>query len=352
MAAGDTAADGPAPGGAAAATKIAEINRRLGEVQARRTALMRTLRALQAQHSAAPSPVSFIDMADARLTLKRVLDEWRDLLARLQRIEGWAPLGSEPPVFAEVTHGTNWTAARALVPMTPDSLLFVHGPVTVWHAARLAEEMLREDDPLIRLDRVAFHRELPCEPRILASEEGLSDPDAVDRADIAVEGVLVSAAGRRIRFIATAADGATPTRRAGWHPLAAQIIAARPVKFDYPTAFSLRLPTSPPTALSATRASDVMLAKMEAVLGVFTQHIRVGERVFLLSRGLNMAVEPDIADWLATAPEIAFELDWVRARAIPGNGRFVPARYRITPDDARWHKTMFVCLDGHLDFQA
>ncbi len=94
----------------------------------------------------------------------------------------------------------------------------------------------------------------------------------------------------------------------------------------------------------------MLLAKVEAFLAVITQHILVGERVLLLSRVPNFAIDADFGAWLATSPDLQFEIDWARHKPIPGRGAFVPVRYRTLPADTQWQRSLFVCLDSHLDF--
>ena len=93
-----------------------------------------------------------------------------------------------------------------------------------------------------------------------------------------------------------------------------------------------------------------LLAKAEAFLAVMTQHILVGERVLLLSRVPNFAIDANFGAWLATSPELQFEIDWARQKSIPGRGAFVPMRYRALPAEPAWQRSLFVCLDSHLDF--
>jgi hypothetical protein len=329
-----------------------EIDRLFVELRSRRETLMRELRDLQSRAEGDATPATFIDLMEARLHLNALLAYWRELLARVLVHQKWCPLGSEAPCFADVRGGDRHRVARALVPLTPDSLLFVHGPVTLWHSAALAEELLEAGDRLTRLVRGAFHRELTVEPQIIVWDSALGRaPVNFDADAVAVNGAFQTAGGRELAFVALRDAEHVPTRRAGWHPLTASIIAAQPAKHVEPTAFGHRLTVDYfPEADSVDRGSAALLAKCEAVIAVFTQHIRVGERVFLVSRALNLVIDTDFAAWLAGSPEIQFELDWTRKRAIPGRGAFVPMRYRVLPDDAQWQRSMFVCLDSHLDF--
>jgi hypothetical protein len=328
-----------------------DVDRLFVELRDRREMLMRQLRDLQLQAGADPSPAAFIDVMEARANLNALLAYWRQLLARELSLQDWAPLGSEPPCFAEVRGDGRYRAARALTPLTPDSLLFVHGPVSLWHCAALAEELLEAGDRLTRLVKAAFHRELTFEPQIIVWDKALGaaplgfDPDAV-----AVSGLLESASGRQFSFVALPDTGHIPTRRAAWHPLTASIIASQPAKTPQPTAFNYSFaPDCFPNADGVTQGSSVLFAKTEALVAAFTQHILVGERVLLFSRWF-VQIDAQLAAWLACSPQVHIEIDWTRQKPIPGRGAFVPMRHRVIPDDAQWHRSMFVCLDSHLAF--
>ncbi|MEI9928912.1 MAG: hypothetical protein WDN44_16030 [Sphingomonas sp.] len=330
-----------------------EIERLFVALRDEREALMRDLRDLQLRAVAsAPGPDAFIDLMEGRLALNALLAYWRRLLARMLRLETWAPLGSEAPCFADMRGDGRHRVARALVPLTPDSLLFVHGPVTLWHAAALAEQMLEPGDRLTRLAKGAFHRELTLEPRIIVWDGALgASPIDYDGDAVAVNGMFGSAAGREFAFVALPDAGHVPERRAGWHPVTANIIATRPARSAQPAAFDHKLTIDCcPGAGTIARGSSVLLAKAEAFLAAITQHILVGERVLLLSRVPSFTIDPDFGAWLATSPELQFEIDWARQKPIPGRGAFVPVRYRVLPAEAQWQRSMFVCLDSHLDF--
>lgn len=329
-------------------SELDRIDGLFAEMRDRRDALMRRLSDLQRRCDARPDPGLFVDLTEARLHLGALLARWRELLGRALALGKWAPLGSEPPIFEEVRGGERFRAARASVPLTADGLMFVHGPVVLWHAAVLAEQMLDGGDRLVRLNRGAFHRELAVEPVIVVWDTRSPAPAGHDVREAAVEGSFATAEGRELAFAALPATGRRPARRAGWHPMAARIIAEAPPRLAEPAAFGFVLtPSHCPEAGTLDRGSAVLLAKLEAVMTVFTQHLAVGERLVLLSRVLNFGIDADLGGWLAGRPEIRFELDWKRQRAIPGRGSFVPMRYRIGRDEPGWQRGMFVCLDSH-----
>ncbi|MGB7076937.1 MAG: hypothetical protein WBD53_07080 [Xanthobacteraceae bacterium] len=329
-----------------------EIDRLLIELRDRREACMGELRARQSQACGDRTADAVIDVMEARLQLNALLTYWRQLLARALSLQNWAPLGSEAPCFADMRGDRGYRTARARTPLTPDSLLFVHGPVTLWHCAALAEDMLEPPDHLTRLVRCAFHRELTFEPRVIVWDSALGAPPfAYDAEEVAVSGVFESMRGRQLAFAAVPEPGCVPTRRAGWHPLTLRIIASQPDKSVQPASIRHALTADMyPEAGDIRRGSSALLAKAEAILAAFTQHILVGERVFLLSRVTNLAIDADFAAWLSASPVAEWELDWARQKAIPGRGAFVPGRFRLLPDDRQWQRTMFVCLDSHLDF--
>jgi hypothetical protein len=318
----------------------------------RREALLHQVRVLQLRAEQDAIPAAFIDLMEARVGLNELMGYWRRLLARALSLHDWAPLGSELPGFTDKEGDSRYRAARALVPLTPDSLLFVHGPVILWHAAALAEELLAPGERLCRLVRGAFHRELTTEPRIIVWDRALGDvPVEIDDNAVAAAGVFETSERRELDFAAVATPGCTPTRRAGWHPVTAHLIAKAPSRTPQPVAFSQTLTTDCcPGAGSTARGSAVLLTKAEAFLAVVTQHILVGERVMLLSRAPNFTIDADFGAWLAVSPELQFEIDWQRQRPIPGRGAFVPMRYRALPGEPAWQRSVFVCLDSHLDF--
>lgn len=329
-----------------------EIDRLFVELRDNRETLMQELRARQLRASGETTPDAFIDLMEARLKLNALLTYWRDLLGRALSLQNWAPLGSEPPCFADIRGDDRYRAARALTPLTPDSLLFVHGPVTLWHCAALAEDMLEPSDRLTRLFRCAFHRELTVEPRIIVWDNALgATPVEYDTEAVAVSGMFESVSGRQFAFAALPDPGQVPTRRAGWHPLTSRVIASQPAKSAEPASIRHTLTADLfPEAGDIRRGSSVVLAKTEALVATFTQHILVGERVLLASRVSNLMIDADFAAWLSASPVAEWELDWARQKAIPGRGAFVPGRFRLLPDDRQWQRTMFVCLDSHLDF--
>jgi hypothetical protein len=329
-----------------------EIDQVLIGLRERREALLDELRASQLRAEQDATPAAFIDLMEVRFGLNELMGYWRRLLARALRIQDWAPLGSEGPCFADMRGDHRYRAARALVPLTPDSLLFVHGPVTLWYAAALAEDLLAPGDRLCRLRRSAFHRELTTEPLIVVWDSGLgAAPVDVDRDAVAAEGLFETAEGRRLAWIALPSKGHAPSRRAGWHPVTAHLITSAPDKTEQPAAFSQRLtPECCPGSDSIAKGSAVLLAKGEAFLAGITQHVLVGERVMLLRRAPNFVIDADFGSWLATEPELQFEIDWQRQKPIPGHGAFVPIRYRALPAEPAWQRSMFVCLDSHLDF--
>jgi hypothetical protein len=329
-----------------------DIDPLLVALRDRREALMHELRARQLQASGEGAADAFIDVMEARLELNTLLAYWRQLLARALSLQNWRPLGSEPPRFADMRGDCGYRTARALTPLTPDSLLFIHGPVTLWHCAALAEDLLEPSDRLSRLIKCAFHRELTFEPRIIVWDGASGAPPvAYEAEDVAVSGVFESLGGRKLAFAAWPDAGHVPTRRAGWHPLTLRLIASQPEKHVQPA--SIRHPLTAdlyPEAGAIRCGSAALLAKAEAIVAAFTQHILVGERVFLLSRASKLAIDADFAAWLAGSPVAEWELDWTRQKPIPGRGAFVPGRFRLLPDDEQWQRTMFVCLDSHLDF--
>lgn len=328
-----------------------QIDTLLDELRGRREALMGVLRTLQMQVSAGAPPAVFVDLMEARLGLNALLSYWRRLLSRMMALETWTPLGSDEPCFAELREYAHGRSARAIVPLTPDSMLFVHGPVVLWHAAALAEGMLAPGDRLTRLIRGSFRRELTVEPYIVLWDRKSGAPEDIDGATIAADGMFATASGRELAFAALPAEGHVPRRRAGWHPLTARVIAACPEKSVAPAVINHAFaPADFPSAERANRGSSILLAKAEALLAAFTQHILVGERIFLLSRGLNIVIDANLGEWLAATPQVQFEIDWNRQKEIPGRGAFVPFRYRISPDDAQWQRTAFVSLDSHLAF--
>ncbi len=343
-----SAAQWPSPD----ALQAHDIDRLLVELRDRREALMGELRGRQLQASGEGTSDAFIDVMEARLKLNALLTYWRQLLARALSLQNWPPLGSESPCFADVHGDRGYRTARALTPLTPDSLLFIHGPVTLWHCAALAEDMLEPSDRLSRLVKCAFHRELTFEPRIAVwdSASGAS-PVAFETGEVAVSGVFESLSGRALAFAAWPDPGHVPTRRAGWHPLTLRLIASQPEKHIQPASIRHALSADLYPEAGAIRcASAALLAKAEAIIAAFTQHILVGERVFLLSRVSKLAIDADFAGWLAASPVAEWELDWTRQKPIPGRGAFVPGRFRLLPDDCQWQRTMFVCLDSHLEF--
>lgn len=326
-----------------------EIDDVLVRLRRERDARLQRLRQLELQVSGNADPMGFLDLTEARIELNALLDYWRRLLAHSLAEQNWPPLGSEPQRFAERSHGPGWTSARAQVPLTPDSLLFVHGPVTLWHAAALAEELIGADDRLVRLVKCAFHRELTTEPRITVWDAAFDAPAAAGQGDSAVNGTFETAARRTLQFTATADSADIPTRRAGWHPVTAALIAQPRTKVAQPATISETLAAnlwSGPDG--AMKASDALLAKIEAVMAVGTQNMLVGERVMLLARATDFLLDTNFAGWLASTPEIQFELDWNRQKPIPGRGAFVPVRYRILPEEPEWQRTMFICLDSHI----
>jgi hypothetical protein len=343
-----SAAPWPEPG----ALQAHDIDRLLVELRDRREALMGELRGRQLQASGEGTSDAFVDVMEARLKLNALLTYWRQLLARALALQNWPPLGSQSPGFADVHGDRGYRTARALTPLTPDSMLFIHGPVTLWHCAALAEDLLEPPDRLNRLVKCAFHRELTFEPRIVVWDSVLGAPPvAYEVEDVAVSGVFESLSGRALAFAAWPDPGHVPTRRAGWHPLTLRLIASQPEKHVQPTSIRHALTADLYPEAGAIRcASAALLAKAEAILAAFTQHILVGERVFLLSRVTKLAIDADFAAWLAASPVAEWELDWTRQRPIPGRGAFVPGRFRLLPDDREWQRTMFVCLDSHLDF--
>lgn len=329
-----------------------DIDSLLVALRDRRAALMGELRARQLQAAAAGTADAVIDAMQARLELNALLAYWRQLLARALSLQDWRPLGSEPPGFADRHGDRRYRSARALTPLTPDSLLFIHGPVTLWHCAALAEDMLEPSDRLSRLTKCAFHRELTFEPRIMVWDSASGAPPVAPEAkEIAVSGVFESVGGRALAFAAWPDPGHVPTRRAGWHPLTLRLIASQPEKQIEPASIRHSLTADLyPEAAAIRCGSAALLAKAEAIIAAFTQHILVGERVFLLSRVSKLAIDADFAAWLAATPVAEWELDWTRQKPIPGRGAFVPGRFRLLPDDRQWQRTMFVCLDSHLDF--
>ena len=133
--------------------------------------------------------------------------------------------------------------------------------------------------------------------------------------------------------------------------MTAQLIGTASDRTAQPSAFSQSLSlASCPGADSIARGSDVLLAKAEAFVAAITQNILVGKRVLLLSRVPNFAIDEDFGAWLASEPELQFEIDWQRQKPIPGRGAFVPVRYRALPAEPVWQRSLFVCLDSHLAF--
>jgi len=329
-----------------------EIDRLFVGLRERREALLQDLRALQLRAEQSNDPTTFIDLMEARVGLNELMGYWRRLLARALSLQSWAPLGSEAPCFTEVRGDDRHRTARAQVPLTPDSLLFVHGPVILWHAAALAEHLLTPGDRLCRLVRSAFHRELTTEPQIIVWDSMFGRPPVeFDNDAMAASGVFETAGQRALAFAVLPSVGHAPTRRAGWHPVTAHLIATAADRTAEPSAFSQTLTADGcPGADTIARGSAVLLAKSEAFLAVLTQHVLVGERVLLLSRAPNFTIDADFGDWLATSPELQFEIDWQRQRPIPGRGAFVPVRYRALPSEPTWQRSVFVCLDSHLDF--
>jgi hypothetical protein len=308
----------------------ANIDHLLVGLRDRREALLDELRGLELRAERDASPAAFIDLVEARVGLNALMQHWRGLLARALQLQNWAPLGSEAPRFADIRGDDYYRAARALVPLTPDSLLFVHGPVILWHAAALAEELLAPGDRLCRMTRSAFHRELTTEPRIVVWDCAAGTaPPCFERDAVSSDGVFETVSGRALAFAVLPSAGHPPASRAGWHPMTAHLIASSPSKTAQPAAFSQPLtPASCPGADSIVRGSDVLLAKAEAFVAAITQNILVGERVLLLSRAPNFAIDENFGAWLATEPELQFEIDWQRQKPIPGRGAFVPVRYR------------------------
>jgi hypothetical protein len=239
-----------------------------------------------------------------------------------------------------------------MVPLTPDSLLFVHGPVTVWHAAALAETLLDPDDRLISLVKCAFHNELTFEPKIIVWDDQLGrPPQDFARDNVAASGGFLTERGRSFSFAAVPDPGHVPLARAGWHPMTMALIASGQAGERVAEPDSIRQQLGPnlwPAAASITRPCDVLLAKAETFLAATTQNMVVGDRLMLLVRGSNFTVDESFGAWLASNPELQFEFDWNRQKPIPGRGSFVPFRYRILPASPDWQRSMFVCLDSHL----
>lgn len=326
-----------------------EIDQVLVRLRLARDAKLQRLRQLELQAAHNDDPVAFLDLTETRVELNALLGYWRRLLAQSLAEPSWPPLGSEPQRFADRSGGYGWCSARALVPLTPDSLLFVHGPTTLWHAAALAEELIGNDDQLVQLTKCAFHRELTAEPRIAVWDASLDTPCDVERDDAAVKGIFETATGRTLKFTAVAESRHIPTHRADWHPVTAALIARQHVKTSQPAAINEKLsPDLWPGAAAAVRPSDVLLAKAETIMAVATQNMLVGERIMLLAHATDVSFRTNFGAWLASSPELQFELDWDRQKPIPGRGAFVPVRYRILPAEPDWQRSMFICLDSHI----
>ncbi|MCJ2188477.1 hypothetical protein [Novosphingobium beihaiensis] len=329
----------------------AETDQVLVRLRRDRDAKLQRLRQLELQTSGSSDPIAFLDLTEARLELKILLDYWRRLLAQSLARQEWPALGSEPQAFADRASGSGWCSARALVPLTPDSLLFVHGPVTLWHAAALAEELAGDDDRIVRLAKCAFHHELTSEPRITVWDASIDAPAGAEQSGVAVNGTFETAAGRTLKFTAIAEEAYIPARRAGWHPVTAAMIARQGGKAAQPAAINEKLgPGLWPGSGAAERPGDVLLAKTEAIMAAVTQNMLVGERVMLLARVADLSIGTGFSAWLASKPELQFEFNWDRQKPIPGRGAFVPVRYRILPEDTGWQRTMFICLDSHIGF--
>lgn len=329
-----------------------DIDNTLIELRRERETLLARLRQLELIVQQSSNPTDFLDLAETRFKLNCLIESLRGLLAESFGAHAWLPLGSESPRFADRIDGASWCSARALVPLTPDSLLFVHGPVTVWHAASLAESLLDAHDRLISLTKCAFHRELTFEPQIIVWNESLDRPPHLfDREDIAVSGSFLTKRGQSFGFAAVADPGHVPMARAGWHPMTTALIARGQGRERVAEPGSVQQKLGPelwPAASSVIQPCDVLLAKAETFLAAATQNMVVGDRLMLLARGSNFSVEESFGDWLAQRPELQFEFDWNRQKPIPGRGSFVPFRSRTLPADPVWQRSMFICLDSHL----
>lgn len=331
---------------------VTDIDQALIELRRDRGILLTRLRQLEQIVPQSSNPTDFLDLAETRFELNCLTDNLRGLMARTFADQALPPLGSEAPRFADRTGGDSWCCARALVSLTPDSLLFVHGPVTVWHAAALAESLLDANERLTSLAKCAFHNELTFEPKIIVWDDQLArPPQGLARDDVAASGAFLTDRGRTFSFAAVPDPGHVPRGRAGWHPMTKALIGSGQAgkRVAEPESILQRLdPSFWPEAASVERPSDVLLSKAETFLAATTQNMVVGDRLMLLVRGTNFTLDESFGTWLGSKPELQFEFDWARQKPIPGRGSFVPFRYRILPADPAWQRSMFVCLDSHL----
>jgi hypothetical protein len=331
---------------------VADIDQALIALRRDREILLTRLRQLEQIVPQSSNPTDFLDLAETRFELNCLTENLRGLMARTFADLALPPLGSETPRFADRVGGDSWCCARALVPLTPDSLLFVHGPVTVWHAAALAETLLDANERLISLAKCAFHNELTFEPKIIVWDDRMGrPPQDFARDDVAASGAFLTDHGRSFSFAAVPDADHVPMNRAGWHPMTRALIASGQTGRREAEPESIRQQLDPglwPEAAAVVRPSDVLLAKAETFLAATTQNMVVGDRLMLLVRGTNFTLDKSFGAWLGSKPELQFEFDWARQKPIPGRGSFVPFRYRILPADPAWQRSMFVCLDSHL----
>lgn len=329
------------------------VARLFGALRQRRLDLMVRLAALEAQAAdPAANPAAFIDRMETQAELQELLGYMRRLQARAKSIEVWEPADRMVPEFAEMGgDGRHWVAGRGLCPLTPDSVLFLHGPVVLWYAAALAERLLAPDDRLAWLRKAGFHKELMSEPRLVVWDTAAEPPPGVDRADAAVQGLFETAQGRLLAFAAIPDPARPLTRKADYHSIVPEI-AARPPTLDrenwrFRYTFGSGAWPSPGQVVSGAAA---VFAMVEALVTAFSHALDDGQHLFLFSAIADRAIPQDFAAWLAAEPQYQIDLSWERKRAVPGRGMFVPGRYRVLPHDADWTRGVMVCLNSHLLF--
>lgn len=340
-------ADWPDPGGLER-DQVAVLFDRLREI---RQELMERLAVCEKASS--DDPAAFIDAMENKVALQHLLNYLRLLQARAKGIEQWEPAGLSAADFADAEgDGRTWVKARALAPLTPDSVLFLHAPVTLWHAAALAEGLLGSGDRLAWLRKAGFHKELASEPLMAVWDAEASPPPGLpERKEAAAEGVFETAQGRRLAFAAWP-DPAHPLRRkADYHPMVPEIAAQEPTMDQTGSQFRHRFCRQNwPPAGQEVRGAAAVFALAESLISAFSQGLDDGERLFLFSGLSDRQIPEEFGAWLDQAPEFQIDLSLDRCREVPGRGAFVPGRYRVLPGEEDWTRGVLVRLDSHLMF--
>jgi hypothetical protein len=289
---------------------------------------------------------------ELRMQLSEVLASLQQLQAHVIRTVSWEPADRLVPTFSDRTRsGDAWISARGHCCLTPDSVLFVHGPLGLFFVVALAEELLEAGDRVSGIKEFKLHKELSDEPVITVWDpaSGIAPPP-VDRRAICFQGCVTTASGRDLNFAAVPDPTHPITAKMGYHAVVPAISRSRPAPvretggcIDYDLQ-QIGWPESGRTVKGAA----AVYALMEMLVTITSQALDDGNHLFMFSAGGGLAVPEDLGAWLELRPRFQLELFWDRKRTVPGRGFFIPMRYRLLPDTKVWCKEIMACLDGHM----